>query len=281
MAKYKVEIPGIDTNNLKVLKNRETIELFKKYKRGNIDAKNEIINGNLKLVLSIINKYNNGKYDMNDLFQIGCVGLIKAVEGFDVTLGYRFSTYAYPCIFKNIINALKNSSLIRFPKDVSTAIYNYNKAYNQLVVELGRKPSDSEIAEKMNVTVDEVLKIKKYKVYIFSLDDTNNRNNSSEEDIKNENLNIVRESLNRGNITEDACISERFSEEIREMLENCKLTKREMEVISLIYGLDEEKTYNTCEAADILDVRKQRVAQVELNGLAKIRTSNFVDDMAI
>ena len=82
MAKNKVEITGIRTSTIKVLKHEEMIELFKSYQSGNKLAKEELVNGNLKLVLSIINKYNNGKHDMNDLFQIGCVGLIKAVDNF-------------------------------------------------------------------------------------------------------------------------------------------------------------------------------------------------------
>jgi len=96
MAKYKVDITGINTNELKVLKNKEIIDLFFKYQGGDLSKKEEIVNGNLKLVLSIIKKYNNGKYDMNDLFQIGCVGLINAVDNFDTSFGVMFSTYAVP-----------------------------------------------------------------------------------------------------------------------------------------------------------------------------------------
>ncbi len=96
MSKYKVDIPGIDTNNLKVLSNKEIIALFEKFKSGDESVKDEIVNGNLKLVLSIINKYNNGKYDMNDLFQVGVIGLIKAVNNFSLDYNVMFSTYAVP-----------------------------------------------------------------------------------------------------------------------------------------------------------------------------------------
>lgn len=96
MSKYKVDIPGIDTNNLKVLSNKEIIALFEKFKNGDESVKDEIVNGNLKLVLSIINKYNNGKYDMNDLFQVGVIGLIKAVNNFSLDYNVMFSTYAVP-----------------------------------------------------------------------------------------------------------------------------------------------------------------------------------------
>ena len=83
MSKFSVDITGIDTNDIKVLKPSEMNELFLKLKDGDRDAKERLINGNLKLVLSIIKKYNNGKTDMNDLFQVGCVGLIKAIDNFD------------------------------------------------------------------------------------------------------------------------------------------------------------------------------------------------------
>ena len=99
MGKYKVDITGINTNNLAVLKNSEMLELFKKYKNGERQAKEDIVNGNLKLVLSIIKKYNNGKHDMNDLFQVGCIGLIKAVDNFDMSYNVMFSTYAVPIAF--------------------------------------------------------------------------------------------------------------------------------------------------------------------------------------
>ena len=96
MAKYKVDITGINTNEIKVLSNKETNELFLKMKNGDETAKEELINGNLKLVLSILKRFNNTKFNMDDLFQVGVVGLIKAIENFDVTLGLGLSTYAVP-----------------------------------------------------------------------------------------------------------------------------------------------------------------------------------------
>ena len=96
MARHKVEINGVNTANIKVLTNEEMIELFKKYKNGDTKAKEELVNGNLKLVLSILRKYNNRCDNMDDLFQIGCVGLIKAIDNFDLSHDVKFSTYAVP-----------------------------------------------------------------------------------------------------------------------------------------------------------------------------------------
>ena len=99
MARHKVEICGVNTANLKVLNNDEMVDLFKKYKEGNILAKDEIVSGNLKLVLSILRKYNNRCENMDDLFQVGCIGLIKAIDNFDLTYDVKFSTYAVPIAF--------------------------------------------------------------------------------------------------------------------------------------------------------------------------------------
>lgn len=96
MARHKVEICGVNTANIKILKNEEMIELFKKKSKGDKEAKNILINGNLKLVLSILKKYNNRCDNLDDLFQVGCVGLIKAIDNFDLSHEVRFSTYAVP-----------------------------------------------------------------------------------------------------------------------------------------------------------------------------------------
>ena len=100
MARHKVEICGVNTANIKVLKNSEMIELFKKYQENDKSAKEKLINGNLKLVLSILKKYNNRTDNMDDLFQVGCIGLIKAIDNFDLSHNVKFSTYAVPMIWE-------------------------------------------------------------------------------------------------------------------------------------------------------------------------------------
>lgn len=96
MARHRVEICGVNTANIKVLTNEEMQELFKRYQNGDLNAKEDLINGNLKLVLSILKKYNNRTDNLDDLFQVGCVGLIKAIDNFDLNHEVRFSTYAVP-----------------------------------------------------------------------------------------------------------------------------------------------------------------------------------------
>lgn len=152
IAKYKVEIVGINTNNLKVLKNNETIELFKKYQKGDQSSKEQIVNGNLKLVLSIIKHYNNGKYDMNDLFQIGTVGLIKAVDNFSLDYDVRFSTYAVPLILGEVKRFIRESSVVRISRSIKDTAYQILKFKEEYLNKHGLEPTNKQIAHALNIT---------------------------------------------------------------------------------------------------------------------------------
>ena len=96
MARYKVDIAGISTSSLKTLTNQQNLELFKKMKKGDPFARDDLINGNLKLVLSILKKFNNKVDNLDDLFQVGCLGLVKAIDNFDISYNVTLSTYACP-----------------------------------------------------------------------------------------------------------------------------------------------------------------------------------------
>ena len=152
MGKYKVEITGIDTNKLKVLKNYETIELFKKYQKGDKLAKEEIVNGNLKLVLSIIKHYNSGKYDMNDLFQIGTVGLIKAVDNFSLEYDVKFSTYAVPLILGEVKRFIRESCVVRISRSIKDTAYQILKFKESYMLKNGIEPSNKQICHELNIT---------------------------------------------------------------------------------------------------------------------------------
>lgn len=153
MGKYKVNITGLDTNKIKVLKKSEMDELLKRYKEeGDIQAKEEIINGNLKLVLSIINKYNNGKNDMNDLFQIGCVGLIKAVDNFDTSVGVMFSTYAVPLILGEVKRYIRDSTSVRVTRSVRDLAYQIMKYKDNYVAIHGIEPSIDNITHDLEIS---------------------------------------------------------------------------------------------------------------------------------
>lgn len=152
MSKYKVDITGINTNTLKVLKNDEMLQKFIEYQKGNTLAKEEIINGNLKLVLSIIKKYNNGKHDMNDLFQIGCIGLIKAVDNFDPYYGVMFSTYAVPLILGEVKRFIRDSTQVRIARSIRDNAYKILKFKDEYLLKYGKEPTNEEICKTLEMS---------------------------------------------------------------------------------------------------------------------------------
>ena len=123
MSKYKVDITGINTNDIKVLKQSEMIELFKKYQAGDERAKEELVNGNLKLVLSVLKRFNKEKYNMDDLFQVGVIGLIKAIENFDLSYDLKLSTYACPLIIGEVKRFIRDNTPIRVSRSIKDQAY--------------------------------------------------------------------------------------------------------------------------------------------------------------
>ena len=157
MARHKVEICGVDTANIKVLTNDEMVELFKRYQSGDKFAKDDLVNGNLKLVLSILKKYNNRTDNMDDLFQVGCIGLIKAIDNFDLSHEVKFSTYAVPMILGEVKRYLRDNSSVRISRSVKDIAYRAMKMKEIIIGELGKEPSIKMIAEKLNLTEFEVV----------------------------------------------------------------------------------------------------------------------------
>ena len=156
MAKYRVEISGINTSKLKVLTNDEMIELFKKYQKGDKFAKEDLINGNLKLVLSVLKGYSNRTDNMDDLFQVGCVGLIKAIDNFDLSHEVKFSTYAVPMILGEVKRYLRDNNGVRVTRSLKDIAYKGLKVKEELTNKLNREPSVKEIALEIGLTEYEV-----------------------------------------------------------------------------------------------------------------------------
>ena len=156
MARHKVEICGVNTADIKVFTNEEQVELFKRLKQGDISAKEELINGNLKLVLSILKPYNNRTDNMDDLFQVGCIGLIKAIDNFDLGHEVRFSTYAVPMILGEIKRYLRDNISLRISRSIKDLAFKALKIKEQMTNKNGQEPKISEIAEKLGVTEFEV-----------------------------------------------------------------------------------------------------------------------------
>ena len=157
MARHKVEICGVNTANIKVLTNDEMIELFKKYQNGDKFAKEDLVNGNLKLVLSILKKYNNRTDNMDDLFQVGCIGLIKAIDNFDLSHEVRFSTYAVPMILGEVKRYLRDNNSVRISRSIKDIAYQAMRIKEELINEMGCEPSISLVAQKLGLDEFEVV----------------------------------------------------------------------------------------------------------------------------
>ena len=157
MARHKVEICGVNTANIKVLTNDEMIELFKKYQNGDKFAKEDLVNGNLKWVLSILKKYNNRTDNMDDLFQVGCIGLIKAIDNFDLSHEVRFSTYAVPMILGEVKRYLRDNNSVRISRSIKDIAYQAMRIKEELINEMGCEPSISLVAQKLGLDEFEVV----------------------------------------------------------------------------------------------------------------------------
>ena len=155
MAKYKVDISGISTSSLKPLTNAQNLELFKKMQEGDPFARDDLINGNLKLVLSILKKFSNKVDNLDDLFQVGCLGLVKAIDNFDTTYNVTLSTYACPLIIGEMKRYIRDNSSLRISRSVKDIAYKTMKL-NEELSQRGYPPTDKEIAEILGVTEFEV-----------------------------------------------------------------------------------------------------------------------------
>jgi len=157
MARHKVEISGVNTSNIKVLSSEEMEELFIKMKNGDPFARDDLVNGNLKLVLSILRKFSSKVDNLDDLFQIGCVGLLKAIDNFDLSYGVKFSTYSVPMILGEIKRYIRDNSSIRVSRSVKDIAYKSLKLKDELTVQNGKEPTIEEIAKQLNVTPFEII----------------------------------------------------------------------------------------------------------------------------
>ena len=157
MAKHKVEITGINTSSIKVLSSEEMEQLFIALKEGDQNARNELVNGNLKLVLSILKKFNKKNENMDDLFQIGCVGLLKAIDNFDLSYGVKFSTYCVPMVLGEVRRYLRDNSSIRVSRSVKDVAYKVLKLKDELTVKNGVEPSDKELAQLLDIEEKDIV----------------------------------------------------------------------------------------------------------------------------
>lgn len=155
--KNKVVISGIDTSKLPVLSNAQKEELLLRIKQGDKVAKEEFIKGNLRLVLSIVQRFAGRGESMDDLFQVGCIGLIKSAENFDVSLGLKFSTYGVPMILGEIRRYLRDNNMVRVSRALRDTAYKSLAVKERLSYENSREPTPDEIAKELGISREDVV----------------------------------------------------------------------------------------------------------------------------
>ena len=157
MAKHKVEITGINTSEIEVLSSEEMDELFRKMQEGDNFARERLINGNLKLVLSILKRFNKKGENMDDMFQVGCIGLVKAIDNFDLSYGVKFSTYSVPMVLGEVRRYLRDNSSIRISRSIKDIAYKVIKLKDELTVKNGVCPTDKELADMLDIEESDIV----------------------------------------------------------------------------------------------------------------------------
>ncbi|HBL82383.1 RNA polymerase sporulation sigma factor SigG [Congzhengia sp.] len=153
----KVEICGVNTANLPLLSNKEKMELFEKIKAGDMAARDKFIGGNLRLVLSVIQRFNNRGENVDDLFQIGCIGLIKAVDNFDTSHNVKFSTYAVPMIIGELRRYLRDNTPIRVSRSLRDIAYKTLKAKEEYINLHSKEPTVEELAKIIEIPKEDIV----------------------------------------------------------------------------------------------------------------------------
>jgi len=250
----KVEICGVNTSNLPVLKNEEMKRLFLRVQQGEREAREDLIKGNLRLVLSVIQRFSNRGEFVDDLFQVGCIGLIKAIDNFDLSQNVRFSTYAVPMIIGEIRRYLRDNNPVRVSRSLRDIAYKALQVRERLVAEKSREPSLQEIAEQLMIPQEEV---------VFALDAIQEPI-SLFEPIYNDGGDpiLVMDQISDEKTTDDIWLEEIS---IKEALK--KLGEREKLILSLRFF--EGKTQ--MEVADEIGISQAQVSRLEKAALKHMR----------
>ena len=157
MQNNKVEICGVNTSQLKVLTEKQKMELLRKMQNGDKNARDELIKGNLRLVLSVIQRFTNRGENLDDLFQVGCIGLMKAIDHFDINQGVKFSTYGVPMIIGEIRRYLRDNNSIRVSRSLRDTAYKAMKAKEAFTNKHDREPTMDELAKILNIDRSDVV----------------------------------------------------------------------------------------------------------------------------
>ena len=250
----KVEICGINTAELTVLSEKEKTELLKKIKAGDEEARTVFINGNLKLVLSVVQRFSNRGENPDDLFQIGCIGLIKSIDNFDLSQEVRFSTYAVPMIIGEIRRYLRDNNPIRVSRSLRDTAYKALSAKERLMAENNREPTVEEIAKEMGMKREEIVIALDAIVDPVSLYDSV-YNDDSDSLFLMDQVRDLRET------------DSNWVEEISLRQAIARLSPREKRILSLRFYAGKTQT----EVAAEIGISQAQVSRLEKNALTEIK----------
>lgn len=253
MAKHKVEIVNVNTANIKVLTLERMLELFDRYHSGDMTAKDELIKGNLKLVLSVLKSFSGRVDNMDDLFQVGVIGLIKAIDNFDLNHEVKFSTYAVPMIIGEIKRYLRDNSSLRVSRSIKDLAYKALRTKDELTFLNNKEPTALEIAKRLNISEWDVIQA------LNSLKDTV----SMFEPIYNDGGDVIYLSDQLSNDDEIYDLETRIS--LKDALN--KIKEKEKYIILQRYLIGKTQT----ELAEEIGISQAQISRLEKNGLAKIK----------
>lgn len=255
MARHKVEISGVNTANIKTLSFEEMEELFKRMKEGDLFAREELVNGNLKLVLALLKAFNKKNENMDDLFQIGCVGLLKAIDNFDLSYGVKFSTYCVPMIQGEIRRYLRDNSSLRISRSVKDLSYKIMKLKDEYLISNGKEPTTEYLSKALDVEESEIINA------IESMKDP---------------VSIFEAIYNDGGDTIYLC------DQIEDKKNNSDLDTI-MAVENAIFNLEEREKYildqrfvigkTQMEIAEELGISQAQISRIEKNSISKIKSN--------
>lgn len=250
----KVEICGVNTSVLPVLTNEEKSELFVRIKKGDKSAREQFVRGNLRLVLSVIQRFNNRGENADDLFQVGCIGLMKSIDNFDTSQNVKFSTYAVPMIIGEIRRYLRDNNSIRVSRSLRDTAYKALTAKEKLLKETQKEPTVGEIAKELGMKKEDV---------IFALDAIADPV-SLYEPVYNDGTDAI---FVMDQISDDKNTDEDWIEEISLKEAIKKLSQRERHILNLRFF----KGRTQMEVSEELGISQAQVSRLEKSALAHMK----------
>lgn len=259
MYSNKVEICGVNTAKLPVLKEQEKAELLRRCRQGDKQAREKLISGNLRLVLSVVQKFSNRGENLDDLFQVGCIGLMKAIDNFNPDMDVRFSTYGVPMIAGEIRRYLRDNSALRVSRSVRDTAYKILQAREKLTAETGREPTEEEIAASLGIPRQEIA---------LALDAISDPVSLSDPVFSDgsESLTVMDQVRDSRNTDESWIECMALDDAMR------SLTGREKRILSLRFY--DGKTQ--MEVASMVGISQAQVSRLEKNAIRQIKKAIFV-----